>query len=88
MLFRSSPVSYVVLKEVTKDTKPIVIMGSQNDVLFGNGYVKGAFDMTSRYMAGDWRQYYFRMRLVLVLRHWPMGLLKQLSPLEKDWLQC
>ena len=54
-----SPVSYVVLKEVTKDTKPIVIMGSQNDVLFGNGYVKGAFDMTSRYMAGDWRQYYF-----------------------------
>jgi len=54
-----SPVSYAVLKEVTKDAKPIVIMGSQNDVLFGNGYVKGAFDMTSRYMAGDWRQYYF-----------------------------
>ena len=54
-----SPVSYAVLKEVPKDTKPIVIMGSQNDVLFGNGYVKGAFDMTSRYMAGDWRQYYF-----------------------------
>ena len=54
-----SPVSYAVLKEAPKDTKPIVIMGSQNDVLFGNGYVKGAFDMTSRYMAGDWRQYYF-----------------------------
>jgi len=48
-----------VVEEVSKDTKPIVIMGSQNDILYGNGYVKGAFDMTSRYMAGDWRQYYF-----------------------------
>jgi hypothetical protein len=30
-----------------------------NDVLYGNGYIKGAFDMSNRYMAGDWRQYYF-----------------------------
>ena len=29
------------------------------DVLYGNGYTKGAFDMVNRYMAGDWRQYYF-----------------------------
>jgi len=29
------------------------------DVLYGNGYIKGAFDMVNRYMAGDWRQYYF-----------------------------
>ncbi|MFB5617577.1 MAG: peptidase S8, partial [Nitrosopumilus sp.] len=27
--------------------------------LYGNGYTKGAFDMANRYMAGDWRQYYF-----------------------------
>jgi len=36
-----------------------VISGSAGDALYGNGFVKGAFDMTSRYMAGDWRQYYF-----------------------------
>ncbi len=28
------------------------------DVLYGNGYVRGAFDMTNRYMTGDWQQYY------------------------------
>jgi len=38
----------------------VLISGKQsNDILFGNGYVKGAFDMSNRYMAGDWRQYYF-----------------------------
>jgi hypothetical protein len=36
-----------------------VISGSAGDALYGNGFVKGAFDMTSRYTAGDWRQYYF-----------------------------
>jgi len=36
-----------------------IIPGSPGGILYGNGYVKGAFDMTSRYMAGDWRQYYF-----------------------------
>ena len=30
-----------------------------DDILYGNGYTKGAFDMSNRYMAGDWRQYYF-----------------------------
>ena len=38
----------------------MIIKGKQSDdVLFGNGYTKGAFDMVNRYMAGDWRQYYF-----------------------------
>ena len=37
-----------------------MIKGIQSDdVLYGNGYTKGAFDMVNRYMAGDWRQYYF-----------------------------
>ena len=39
---------------------------SSNDVLYGNGYTKGAFDMSSRYMAGDWRQYYFDVQNELV----------------------
>ena len=55
----NSPVSYGVLESVEKDVKQTVISGSEGDILYGNGYVKGAFDMTSRYMAGDWRQYYF-----------------------------
>jgi len=55
----NSPVSYGVLESVEKDVKQTVISGSAGDLLYGNGYVKGAFDMTSRYMAGDWRQYYF-----------------------------
>ena len=55
----NSPVSYGVLEAVEKDVKQTVISGSAGGALYGNGYVKGAFDMTSRYMAGDWRQYYF-----------------------------
>jgi len=55
----NSPVSYGVLETVKKDAKQTVISGSAGDALYGNGFVKGAFDMTSRYMAGDWRQYYF-----------------------------
>jgi len=54
-----APVSYGVLEKVEKDAKQTIIPGSTGDVLYGNGYVKGAFDMTGRYMAGDWRQYYF-----------------------------
>ena len=53
------PVSYTVTIPVEKD-KPIVVVGSNNEnTLYGSGYVKGAFDMSNRYMAGDWRQYYF-----------------------------
>ena len=55
----NSPVSYGVLETVEKDAVQTIILGSSGDILYGNGYVKGAFDMTSRYMAGDWRQYYF-----------------------------
>ena len=53
------PVSYAVSIPVEKD-KPVVILGSNSEsTLYGNGYVKGAFDMSNRYMAGDWRQFYF-----------------------------
>ena len=55
----NSPVSYAVLETVKKDVEQTVISGSSGNALYGNGFVKGAFDMTSRYMAGDWRQYYF-----------------------------
>ncbi|KFM20633.1 Extracellular subtilisin-like protease protein [Marine Group I thaumarchaeote SCGC AAA799-D07] len=55
----TSPVSYVVLKAVDKETTQFVISGSSRDNLYGNGYVKGAFDMTGRYISGDWRHYYF-----------------------------
>ena len=51
------PVSYVVVEQVKKDT-PFTFVGSADDVNFGNEYVKGAFDMTNRYMSGDWRQFY------------------------------
>ena len=53
------PVSVGVLSSVDEKNKLNVIMGSSGESLYGSGYVKGAFDMTSRYMAGDWRQYYF-----------------------------
>ena len=51
------PVSYTVVEKIQKNI-PFTFVGSNNDVNFGNEYVKGAFDMTNRYMAGDWRQFY------------------------------
>src|SRR3989338_8218036 len=55
------PVSYVAKKKVERD-KLVVIGGTtSDDVLYGNGYVKGAFDMVNRYLAGDWRQYHFEI---------------------------
>ena len=51
------PVSYVIVDKIQKDI-PFTFIGKSNNVNFGNEYVKGAFDMTNRYMAGDWRQYY------------------------------
>ena len=53
------PVSVGVLETVDEKNKLNVIIGSSGESLYGSGYVKGAFDMTNRYMAGDWRQYYF-----------------------------
>ncbi|MGC1709229.1 MAG: S8 family serine peptidase [Nitrosotalea sp.] len=53
------PVSYVVLKKLQPKDLPTVIQGSNGNSLFGNGYVGGGFDMSNRYNAGDWREYYF-----------------------------
>ena len=54
------PVSFVVKESITEKDTIIFLEGKLTDnVLYGNGYVKGAFDMSNRYMAGDWRQYYF-----------------------------
>jgi len=56
----SAPVSYAVSSPVTKKDALTIIPGNPNsDTIYGNGYVKGAFDMVNRYNAGDWRQYYF-----------------------------
>ncbi|MDE1725209.1 MAG: S8 family serine peptidase [Thaumarchaeota archaeon] len=53
------PVSYGVLKKLQPKDLPTVISGHEGDALYGNGYVGGGFDMSNRYNAGDWRQYYF-----------------------------
>ena len=59
----NAPVSFVVKQPIDKKDTPILIAGIQSDdVLYGNGYIKGAFDMANRYMAGDWRQYYFDIK--------------------------
>ena len=56
----NAPVSFVIKQPVLENDSTILIKGKQSDdVLYGNGYTKGAFDMVNRYMAGDWRQYYF-----------------------------
>ena len=51
------PVSYAITQSVEKDI-PFVVHGKVNSINYGSGFVKGAFDMTNRYMAGDWRQYF------------------------------
>ncbi|MDE1845105.1 MAG: S8 family serine peptidase [Thaumarchaeota archaeon] len=53
------PVSYAVMKKLQPKDLPTVIQGQEGDVLYGNGYIGGGFDMSNRYNAGDWRQYYF-----------------------------
>ncbi|MEK6865028.1 MAG: peptidase S8, partial [Thermoproteota archaeon] len=59
----NAPVSFVVKKEIDHKDSLILIQGKySDDIIFGNGYVKGAFDMVNRYMAGDWRQYYFDIK--------------------------
>ncbi|MCV0392934.1 MAG: S8 family serine peptidase [Nitrosopumilus sp.] len=56
----NAPVSFVVKHPIIDNDSAILIQGKQSDdVLYGNGYTKGAFDMVNRYMAGDWRQFYF-----------------------------
>jgi len=54
------PVTFAIKKKINQHDSLILIDGKQSDdVIYGNGFVKGAFDMVNRYMAGDWRQYYF-----------------------------
>ena len=56
----NAPVSFVTKQPVIKNDSIVLIKGQEtDDIVFGNGYTKGAFDMVNRYMAGDWRQYYF-----------------------------
>ncbi|RNJ75515.1 MAG: peptidase S8 [Nitrosopumilus sp. D6] len=55
-----APVSFVVVQPIPSTDTLVEVAGVQSgDIMYGNGYVKGAFDMSNRYMAGDWRQYYF-----------------------------
>ena len=57
------PVSFGVKKLIDKKDTAVLITGTQNnDVLYRTGFVKGAFDMVNRYMAGDWKQYYFEIK--------------------------
>ena len=63
----NAPVSFVVKESVTKLDSVISVEATlTDDVLYGNGFTKGAFDMSNRYMAGDWRQYYFDIQNDLV----------------------
>ena len=56
----NAPISFVIKQPVIENDSTIIIKGTQSDdILYGNGFTKGAFDMVNRYMAGDWRQYYF-----------------------------
>ncbi len=57
----NAPVSFAIKQPVLENNSSFLLEGIQDNdsILYGNGYVKGAFDMTNRYMAGDWRQYYF-----------------------------
>ena len=56
----NSPISFVVKEPIIENDSTVFVEGKlTNDILYGNGFTKGAFDMSNRYMAGDWRQYYF-----------------------------
>jgi len=63
----NAPVSFVVKESVTDNDSVIFVEGILTDnVIYGNGFTKGAFDMSNRYMAGDWRQYYFDIQNDLI----------------------
>jgi hypothetical protein len=59
------PISYVVTsRPVPKDVPVVAVPEAADEEGLGlrpNGYVGGLFDMTSRYSAGDWRSYYFKV---------------------------
>ena len=54
----NAPVSYISPQKVIGNDL-VVITGQNGTALYGDRYVRGAFDMSNRYMAGDWQQYYF-----------------------------
>lgn len=56
------PVSFAVPVTVTTKDVPLVISGTpRNDLLYDNASIMGAFDMLSRYNAGDWRFYHLNV---------------------------
>lgn len=63
----NAPVSFVSKTPVDHNDSVIVFEGKDSDdVMYGTGYTKGAFDMVNRYMAGDWRQFYFDVQDELI----------------------
>ena len=59
----NAPVSFIVTHDVANPNSVITVPGrNSTDVMLGSGSIKGAFDMVSRYMAGDWIQYYFDVK--------------------------
>jgi len=58
----SVPVTFAVTETVTQESDFLVGGAGDGGALHSPGFVKGAFDMANRYMAGDWRQYYFDIR--------------------------
>lgn len=54
-----APVSFAVKHSVTGTDSSLLIEGARPDgIMYGSGHTRGAFDMTDRYMAGDWMLYY------------------------------
>ncbi len=50
----NAPIFFVIKQPIIDNDSLILIEGKQSDdILYGNGYIKGAFDMANRYMAGD-----------------------------------
>ena len=63
----NAPVSFVSKTLVDENDSIVILEGkSSDDVMYGNGYTKGAFDMANRYMAGDWRQFHFDVQDELI----------------------
>ena len=63
----NAPVSFVSKTLVDQNNSIVILEGKDSDdVMYGTGYTKGAFDMVNRYMAGDWRQFYFDVQDELI----------------------
>ena len=58
----NAPVSFTVVQHVAAADSAVMVPGRDSgQPIFKNGEIRGAFDMASRFMAGDWRQYYFEI---------------------------